>query len=161
MTGMKLTIKRIDGLDELLKKLNVRLIARPTRDFMTRSGIEARKQIRKLAPRNTGAGAKSIDYKVDGSTVPKWVNVETDLDYMAIQNNGTRPFYPPIRPIAAWASSKGMTLGQAYGVQHAIAKRGIRKKEFFQKGFAASRPAIQKLSGQLARDIERRASSGG
>jgi hypothetical protein len=64
--------------------------------------------------------------------------VEVRAPHAAIIEYGTRPFFPPIAPLAAWARRKGFTdpEGAAFAIALAISRRGIAPRGYFAKAVA-------------------------
>lgn len=94
--------------------------------------------IRARAPVDTGTLRRSIDVEVTGAVRGLVALISDDTPYAAAQEAGTRPFTPPIGPLIDWATRQAPNLGLdddaieafAYGVQKAIAARGIRARWF-------------------------------
>lgn len=72
--------------------------------------------------------------------------------YANAQEHGTRPFFPPLAPLVAWAERKGHEdpHGFARAVQHKIGRDGIEPKHFF-------RNAVKrwKARGTLDREVKK------
>lgn len=67
--------------------------------------------------------------------------VEVDAPHAAPINNGTRPFYPPLAPLIAWAVRKfGVSEAEAQRIARGVAKKiaaeGIAPRHFFEKAMA-------------------------
>lgn len=67
--------------------------------------------------------------------LPNGAYVTMGAPYAALMEGGTRPFMPPLAPLLAWAIRKGHPEPQKFAraVQHAIAKKGIRPKNYFAR----------------------------
>ncbi len=83
--------------------------------------------------------------------------IVVDAPYAAAQEVGTRPFTPPIAPLVAWASRHGAAdndeaWAMAYGIQKAIATRGIRATWFASKSMPVLVDLIvREIAAELAR----------
>lgn len=80
---------RIDGLDELLKKLTPDLYAEPLRKFWQRASITVQSRARELSPVDTGLLRNSILYEVDSASPPMYAKVGSDVFYAPYQEFGT------------------------------------------------------------------------
>jgi hypothetical protein len=95
---------------------------------------------------DTGALRGSFQTKFTDRTVV----VFSDLPYAAAMEFGTRPFFPPVDPIAEWVMRKGISndASEAKGIAFAIAKKfskqGIKPRFFTKKAIAKFTPLLKK-----------------
>jgi hypothetical protein len=79
--------------------------------------------------------------------------------------NGTRPFFPPIGPLAEWALQKGLAKtpaearGVAFVVARKIAERGIEPRHFFKKAWDRFPDALRAEIREALADAEREVTS--
>jgi len=62
--------------------------------------------------------------------------------YAEAMEEGTRPYYPPIEPLKAWARRKGLPEGVAYAVQQKIGQEGIDAQPYLE-------PAAERMQSWL------------
>lgn len=150
---MQITV-RVTGLAEAERKLGPQVLARPVRNWFERSTIAIQNEARERAPVDTGRLRNNIMRQIDSSLVPRWGLVGTDVHYSVYVHQGTRPHWPPIAPIRAWARRHRVN---PYAVQRAIARRGTRARPFLRDGMNAALPAVQRYLTVLAAEIEQEA----
>ncbi|HWZ65631.1 MAG TPA: HK97-gp10 family putative phage morphogenesis protein [Patescibacteria group bacterium] len=142
----------IHGLDELVKDAtNAGLEVKPLmRGMLNNSVSEITARTRKLAPHATGTLQRSImperNYPV--------ARVKVNAPYGSYVENGTRPHWPPIGAIAAWAAKKGIGDAKGYRatgkgstpflIARAISKRGTKAQPFWKPGIEQSVPLIDR-----------------
>lgn len=144
---------RITGIPALQRKLGTRVVGPPVRKFFTRSAIKVQSNARELAPVDRGDLKNKITYEVDPSTMPRYARIGTNLHYAPYQELGTKPFWAPKAPIAAWASRKGIPQASVYLIRRKIARVGIKPKKFLQDGTDAALPDIRRYVVVLGDDI--------
>lgn len=86
--------------------------------------------------------------------------VAVKAPHAAIIEDGTRPFFPPIAPLAAWAKRKGLATSDeearsiGFLIARKISKDGIAPRHYFAKAFrrfVQSGVVIQHLRRELHR----------
>lgn len=94
----------------------------------------------------------SIDYENLSSEQDYIAAVFTDKFYAPMQERGTDPYFPNYHSesLVQWAEDHETT---AYMVALAIAKRGIRAREFFKAALLASEETVYELVGESVADI--------
>lgn len=86
---------------------------------------------------------------VDTTFVPDGAVVSVNAPHAAMIEHGTRPFVPPIEPLAEWALRKGLAQDPAgarrvaWAVRRAIASRGIAPRRYFAKAWARLPPVLR------------------
>lgn len=78
--------------------------------------------------------------------------VDSNVEYAAYLELGTRPHWPPLAALETWARRHGTT---AYYVARAIARRGTIGKHYLQRAFDANRERIVDLVGNVVGRIVR------
>ncbi len=86
---------------------------------------------------NTG----SLRQSARAVNTPTGAAVEVDAPHAGPINYGTRPFYPPLGPLVAWAVRKfGVSEAEAWRIAKGVAKKiseeGIAPRHFFEKAMA-------------------------
>lgn len=95
---------------------------------------------------DTGGLRQSVNY-TPSRKGPGHLSV--DAPYAAAIEYGTRPFRPPIEPLAEWALRKGVanTEAEARGIAFAIAEKfsreGIAPRHYFRRAMARLKPVVQ------------------
>lgn len=118
-----------------------------------------REEIRSAQPHpavDTGALLSSV--LVTGSPI----SVVVAAPHAAYIDLGTRPHFPPVAPLAAWAMRRGLagTPEEAQRIGFAIAKKiardGIAPRHFMQKAWARFGPVVKdEVSRALAEEASR------
>lgn len=89
---------------------------------------------------------------VDATFVEDGAVVSVDAPHAPMMEYGTRPFRPPLAPLAEWAKRKGYATTDAearavaWRVADAIAERGIEPRSYFGK-------AWDRMLAELPQDI--------
>lgn len=87
-------------------------------------------------------GSVSYTREADGAMV------SVDAPHASIVDLGTRPFRPPIEPLAAWALRKGLADDEdeaeriAWGIANMIEKFGIRPSNYMAKAWQRVIPVV-------------------
>jgi hypothetical protein len=136
---------KIEGLEDLLKKLSPDLYAGPLKKFLERAAIRVQSGARTLAPVDTGRLRSSIMYEVDSHDPPMYAVVGTDVFYAPYQELGTRPHFVPASAIGVWAS------------RHKLGNTGLmvsgKAHPFLKPSFESAHGDIQSLVSALGQDI--------
>lgn len=160
---------RIIGLEATLAKLDSgRIAGRPARNFMNRWALSVEGGGKKRAPVWRGQLRRSITHEIEGSPIPKYARVGTNVPYAAAMEHGTgllsdegsgKRHWPPGAALNAWASAHGMMSG--YQVAAAIGKRGgLKPRRYLRDAADAAAPNVPGWLSQMARDIEAQADAG-
>ncbi len=146
----------IEGLDELLKKLEPRQLNGPLRRFFQRSTITVQNQARQKAPVDTGRLRSSIATQVDHSTPPMWGKIGTNVKYAPFVEFGTRPHWPPPGALQPWARRHGFPPGPEgdFLVRRAIARHGTRAQPYLIPALEESMGDIRRFLDKMADEIE-------
>jgi hypothetical protein len=158
-------IVRIEGMDELRRKLSPAIVARPARSFLMRGGRVVQKHARENAPRDRGGLRRSIEVELDSAATPLWARIGTNSDYGRATELG-RPAgsMPPSAPLELWArrhpKAGGYEPGDGKALAIAIFRRGIEARPFLEPAMRQSEPAITGLITVMAREIEAAAAKG-
>lgn len=148
---------RLSGVERIINKArDPDLVGRPVRRFFERAGAVVTGNVRERTPVDTGRLRNSITHEVDSGQVPRFAKIGTDVSYARAVEFGSSPHFPPLGTLQPWARRHGFPSGRAgaFLVARAIARRGTRPREMFQKGFSASLGNIRGLVRSLASDIE-------
>lgn len=150
----------VRGMDALRRKLGDDLIAKPARNFLSRSGETVQGNSRAKAPVDRNRLRGSIKQEVDTAHVPLWVRIGPNVGiYDIAQEEGTKPFWPPKAPLEAWGARKGLTPSQVFMVRRRISQVGIKPKHYMRDGLEESLPKIVSFVSLMAKEIEARASA--
>ncbi len=141
------------GLRKLVKKADTAILRKPMRTFFTKTGVKVQGESRRRAPVDTGTLRNSIVYNVDKRPLPLWVKIGSNKKYAPFQEFGTRPHFPPPSALSTWARRHGLPSG--FLAARAIARRGIKGKEYMQKGLRASRESIKAYLADAAKAVEK------
>lgn len=104
---------------------------------------------------NTGQLKTSVGYRplADGA------EINVDAPHAVFVEEGTRPHWPPGRPIFEWVMRKGLAATEAdgvkitYAIQSAIAKNGTKPRRFFAK--AMKKIVRDVLPTEVKREVEK------
>lgn len=155
---------RIKGLKEFSAKLDQisrDVTGSPMGAAMGRATLVVTRAARKEAPVDRGPLRASIvpqvvirDKSVSGI-------VGSNREYAPMQELGTRPFWPPWRPLYEWALRKTKGDRKAAGALAAaarmsIAARGIKAKRFLQRALVDNAQRIYRIIGETVGRIVRR-----
>lgn len=138
--------------DLLLRKHHSQFITKALQSALTR------------ARRNTPVGATALLKGTIATDIIKGVQAESMMGkvtwaqpYAAAVDRGTRPHFPPIRPLLRWARRVLGNMRAAYAVQQAIGKRGTPAKNYLEKTRMEVDPIVRKLYrdqiGRYLRDL--------
>jgi HK97 gp10 family phage protein len=84
------------------------------------------------------------------------VFVGAQAPYGIFVEEGTRPHFPPVAPLEAWAKRKFGRPGLGYAVARAIARRGTKGHHMLRNAFEAMRPKVEPaLARALSRAVRR------
>lgn len=141
-------IVRIDGLDELRRKLNSGRVEGPIERFLDRGAIFIQSRARAAAPVDTGRLRNSI--AVD-SPDNRHREIGTNVDYAPYVEFGTRPHWPPVGAVAPWARRHGM---EPFMVARAISRSGTKAQPFMRPAATEGEAFVKSLVPMLAAEIE-------
>ena len=105
----------------------------------------------------TGKARQSVTTRMEsGSTVRGFVGYG-GMPYIGFVNDGTRPHWPPIEPLAYWAARKfGYGVGSpeakrmGYLVARSISRKGTKAQRFIETTVTNERRHVQKLMANAA-----------
>lgn len=89
----------VEGVEDLLRKLDPDALLAPMRDFLESAGEIIQKTEKQRAPVESGALQGSIRYEVGGGSPPRWLKVESHVTsakgfpYPAALNTGGQYHY--------------------------------------------------------------------
>lgn len=150
---------RIEGLDELQRKLRSPFAAKPARNFLNRGTRLIQRASRELAPVDRGRLVDSIDRELDTALLPLWGKVGTNLEYAPDVEFDTMPHMPPVAPLEAWATRKGMP-GRGWAIALAILENGTEGQRFLRGGVEDAQAGVNALVPVFAKEIEQAAAKG-
>lgn len=112
----------------------------PIVDAMRAATMMVLRDAKKLAPVNLGQLRASITPEIRARTNSIEGVVGSNLDYAAYMELGTKPHWPPRRPIIFWAMRKlqlrGVELRAAVrGIQRKIARHGTKPRRYLERAF--------------------------
>lgn len=143
---------RLEGVDEIARRWQAapQRFAERMRGFMSRATLLLEGEVKKNTPVNTGALRASITHQIKGVGAEMQGIVGTVKQYAPYVETGTRPHWPPPAPIRYWVMRKLRLRGPAletvtFLVQRAIARRGTRGAQMFQKAFENTRAQIAEM----------------
>lgn len=139
---------RIEGLDELRKKLNGSRADVPVGRFLDRGAILIQGKARKKAPVDTGRLRNSIG--VESPTL-RSRRIGPNVFYGEWVETGTRPHWPPPGALATWAARHGM---EEYAIRRKIGLFGTEAQPYMQPAADESEGEIANLVPVLAAEIE-------
>ena len=122
----------------------------PMVDAMRDATMIVLRDARKYAPKNIGHLYKSITPEIRARTNFIEGVVGSDLDYAAYMEVGTKPHWPPRRPIIFWAMRKlqlrGVELRAAVrGIQRKIAWHGTKPRRYFERAFEDNAERVHRI----------------
>lgn len=145
---------QIDGLDETIEyfaSVSEDMHGNPIMKARMDAALLVTGDARRLAPIDRGGLRASIVPDVITESNSFIGIVGSNKVYAPAQELGTKPFWPPLQPLIEWVRRKGLATGghQVYavakGVQRAIARRGIRPKEFLTQAVEQNQEKIFKI----------------
>lgn len=148
---------KIEGFDELIEKaekLNGHIpgILKNLLDNCTKS-VEAK--AKDAVPHDSGVLRASITSLIDPSPLPVWGRVGPSKTYGAYVEFGTKPHWPPIEPLKAWARRHHIS---PYVLAAKIAKYGTPAQPYMAPSLEKSKDDIakfvQETGEQIAREME-------
>lgn len=161
----------IEGLDEVVQRLDARRIGPPMRRFFETAAVTVQTEARPNAPVDTGQLRNAIVYAVDSSEIPLWADVgilggeagsglwfkaramEFGTGRMgdaAVSHQGGH--WPPGEALDTWARRHGFESG--WQVATIIGRRGgLRPRPFLRPAFERAQGKISGLLDRLAREI--------
>lgn len=140
---------RIEGLDELRRKLQGHRADQPVNRFLDRGAGYIEGTARKKAPIDTGRLHNSIGVETPGDRVR---SIGTNLAYAKDVEFGTRPHYPPLTPLFGWAKRHGGM--DPFALQQSIGMWGTPAQPYMQPAVDESESKIAALVPILASEIE-------
>ena len=169
---------QFEGMTQIKRKLtNAGFTLIPLRHLMNEHAEVITKEAKKVAPKDTGALANSIDFKQVAMVgrLPKMIQIEATAPYSEFvhgrfrrlpsgykppppkrrknwgnPNWRTKPHYPPIQPIEDWATSRGLN---TWGVVQSINERGTPLVPFLLLAEKNTRKARRKLTKKAQKQI--------
>lgn len=150
---MGLITVRIDGIDELERKLGPGMVDGPINRFLDRGAITIQGKARGKAPVDTGRLRNSIGIE----SGPRERTIGPNVHYGPYVEFGTRPHWPPVSALSPWAERHGMN---PYAVQRAIAARGTKAQPYLGPAAEESIPVLRSLVQVMAAEIEAEAGRG-
>lgn len=153
---------KIEGLDELLKAIDPKIVRVPARSFLRQSGNVVQDKAREYAPNDRGGLRRSIKTRVDLAAMPRYVEIGSNLEYAAATEFGRPPGkMPPVGPLEVWARRKGLGEGAAWPIALHIMNHGTEPQPYLEPAVRESVPHVQRLVTAMAAEIERRAQAAG
>lgn len=161
---------RVEGVDELLKKLDApRLVGRPAKNFLNRWRLYTEREAKANAPVWQGLLRRSITSDVDAGAFPRSARVGTNAPHAKPMEYGTgllsdapdsgrRRYFPPPDALEPWAQAHGMTGRQA--AQAIWRKGGTPPRRYLRDAAEASAQQIPAFLAQMAAEIEAEAGHG-
>jgi hypothetical protein len=150
----------VTGLEETKAKLEqvaADVVGQPMMDGMHRATLLVERDAKKNAPSDLGILRASIasEVRVEGLMAKSVTGVVgSNKTYAAAMELGSRPHWPPIGAIEAWARRHHMS---AFLVARAIARRGTKPRLYLQRAFESNKPEIVSILGQSVSGIVRKA----
>ena len=164
---------KVDGVDELLQKLNPGVLEPIIGQGLAEVGNIAKPEIESRTPIFRGVLARSVTVKMDqGHLVPEYVKIGPTAPHTHLVESGVKPHFPPwlvsqgkgARRLRAWvlktlqpdtiaAEMKASELDRmTFLVARAISRRGVRPRYFIRDAFRATESQIEDVvDGMVAR----------
>lgn len=155
---------KFSGLKEFYAKLDQitrDISGQPMGSAMGKATLLVARSARKAAPVDRGPlRASIVPQVVIRDKVVRGV-VGSNREYAPFQELGTRPFWPPWKPLFEWAMRKTKGDRKAAGALAAaarmsIAARGIKAKKFLQNALVDNARRIYKILGDTVGRIVRK-----
>jgi len=150
---------RLEGAPELTRRLNgaARIVSDEERRAMTTSLLLIEASARRNVRQDTRRLMNSITsaQRQEGNALVG--RVGPSAGYGVMVERGTKPHWPPIAPLRAWARRHGVS---PYAVQRAIARRGTRARPFMAPAWAANAGRVAALFAACGQRIVARLSGG-
>jgi len=161
VTDVSGKIEGLKAFQEKVAQLEHDMSGSPMKGAMGRATLVVTRSARKNAPVDRGPLRASIVPEV--VTRDKLVRgiVGSNREYAPFQELGTRPFWPPWKPLYEWALRKVRGDRRAAGALAAaarisIAARGIKAKRFLQRAVEDNSERVRRIIAQAVRRIVRR-----
>ena len=154
----------VEGLERVMGKVTLELLAKPLRKFFERATITVQNRARQNAPVDTGRLRSSIGTQVDSGELPTWGEVGTNVFYAPMMEYGTGLFaegpgakgdrhWPPAGALEVWASRHGFDSG--FTVAQIIGRRGgLRPRRYLRNALKDSvndiRAHVQRMANEIA-----------
>lgn len=139
---------RIEGLDELQRKLVGSRADVPVGRFLDRGALLIQRGAREKAPVDQGRLRNSIGVE---SPTTRSRRIGPNVEYGEWVELGTRPHWPPPGALAGWARRHGMT---DYQARRSIAMKGTKARPYLQPAADEAEDGIRTLVSVLAAEIE-------
>ena len=155
---IKLGIKGLREVQKEFERIIKALSGNPILEAMGKAVLLVEGKAKKNVSVDRGALRASITPDVaQRDNVVRGV-VGSSIKYAPYQELGTRPFWPPWKPLYEWAKRKvrgniKAAGALAAGARKAIAKRGIKAQHFLQGAFDDSKDKIVKVFDQMVKRI--------
>lgn len=147
----------LKGMKEMQKKfdqITADLHGDPMRGGMAEATMLVTRDARRNAPVDMGTLRASIVPEVVVRTTTVTGIVGSNVKWAPYMEFGTRPFWPPWRPLFEWASRKVRVSGGdagalAAGARIAIAARGIKARRYLQSALEDNAGKIFRILGDV------------
>ena len=139
---------RIDGLDNLQRKLVGARADAPVKRFLDRGAIYIQGEARRNAAVDTGRLRNSIGTE---SPSMRTRRIGPNVEYGEYVEFGTRPHWPPPGALGGWAQRHGMS---DYQARRSVGMKGTRAQPFMQPAADSAQTALVPLVSALAAEIE-------
>lgn len=146
---------RIEGDESIRRALSdPNFVRGPLKTFLAKAGFIVEKNIKEIAPVDTGRLRSSVVTNLQ----PLRVGIGPTVFYAPFVEFGTRPHWAPQGALQLWAGRHGFPSGPLgdFLVRRAIARRGTRAQPFVAPAARRSLPEIKNAAKDLLDDIRRR-----
>lgn len=152
----------VKGLIETQRNLEqaaADLHGEPMLKAMREATLLVERDAKRLAPVDRGGLRQSISSEVRVESVNGHADsvtgvVGSNKTYAAAVELGSKPHFPPISAIEAWAERRGLN---AFLVARAISRRGTLPRRFLQGAFEKNKPLILRKIGEGVSGIVQKA----
>jgi len=155
---IKLLVKGLKETQQNFERIIKDLSGNPILEAMGKAVLLVEGKAKRNAPVDRGALRASItpDVAQMGNVVRGVVG--SNLAYSPYIELGTRPFWPPWKPLFEWARRKvrgniKAAGALAYAARRSIAQKGIKARRYLQTAFEDSIPTIKRLFEQTVNRI--------
>ena len=156
--NFKTYVKGLRETQRNMERIVKQLSGNPILEAMGKAVLLVEGKAKRNVPVDRGALRASITPDVQRRDTMVIGVVGSNLVYAPYQEFGTRPFWPPWRPLYEWARRKvkgdlKAAGALAAGARRSIARYGIKAKRFLQTAFEDSKSDIIRLFNRVVNDI--------
>lgn len=161
MTELNAQVRGLKEFYDKLDQIGRDVAGSPMGAAMGRATLVVTRAARRAAPVDRGLLRASIVPAVVFHAKTVTGIVGSNREYAPFQELGTRPFWPPWKPLYEWAlrvmrGDREAAGALAAGARLAISQRGIRAKKFLQNALVENARRIYRIIGEAVGRIVRK-----